>query len=80
MNMDPLGIRVFSRTVVKPTGHIVTRSEKNVKAKLPAPGHSTLASNLLARIWNESQYLQNSKTPAAAKMAARKFSKSLIFD
>ena len=80
MSMDPLGLRLFSRTVVKPSGSTITRSDKSVKAKLPAPGYGTLAANLLARVWNESPDLQNSKTPAAAKKAARKFSKSLVIN
>ena len=81
MTMDPLGLRLFSRTVVKPTGSIITRSDKSVNAKIPAPGYGTLAANLLAKVWNESPDLQNSKTPAAvAKKAARKFSKSLVID
>ena len=80
MCMNPLGSLLFSKTFMKPTESAVTRSESSCKAILPAPGCRILAANLLARVWNESADLRNSKTLGAAKMAARKFSKSLVID
>ena len=68
----------FSRNVTKPTKGVVTRSENSCQAILPVPGCKILAANLLARVWNESADLRNAKTLGAAKMAARKFSQSLV--
>ena len=75
--MDPLGSLLFPKSTENPN-RVSTRSKNSSSAKPPVPGCKTLAANLLARLWNESQEIKNAETLGAAKKAARKLSKSLL--
>ena len=79
MIMDPLGKLLFPKQTTDIEKNMCTRSESSNRAKLPVPGFSTLAANLLARAWNESSTLQNSSTIGAAKLASINWARSLQF-
>ena len=73
--MDPLGSLLFPKhSIVR---NMVTRSEHSDKAKQPVPGCRNLAANLMARAWNETSQVQNASSLGAAKIAARKWAKSI---
>ena len=75
--MDPLGSLLFSS---QNTEHFMChRSDVSGKAKIPVPGKSNLAVNLLARSWNDSPELQTAATIGAAKTASRKWARTLQF-
>ena len=77
-NQDPLSSLLFpekSERTIEST--MVLRSSESNNAKLPVPGHGTLAANLMARSWNEAPNVQSASSLGAAKSAARKWAKSL---
>ena len=53
------------------------RSSNSDNAKQPVPGYSTLAANILARIWNEVPKLQHASSIGAAKLAAHEWARTL---
>ena len=76
---DPLCSLLFPGELEYPAQNMSTRSVTNNSAKLPVPGCTTLAANLLARAWNEAPSLKISSTLGAAKLTARKWARSLQF-
>ena len=76
---DPLCSLIFPSELNYPAQNMSTRSVTNNSAKLPVPGSTTLAANLLARAWNEAPSLKNATTLGAAKLASRKWARSLQF-
>ena len=79
MWMDPLGSLLFPTQMTNASRKMSTRSETSNRARLPVPGSGTVAANLLARAWNDAPYLQNAPTLGAAKLAARKWARSIQF-
>ena len=71
--MDPLGSLLFPE---KTPMNMALRSSVCDKAKIPVPGYSTLAVNLMARAWNDAPNLQNASTLGAAKTAAKTWARS----
>lgn len=51
---------------VKAETTMSVRSSKSENAKLPVPGYSTLAANLMARAWSEAPNLESTSTLSAA--------------
>ena len=47
------------------------------KIKTPVPGHPNLAINLMAHAWNEIFELRNCTTVGKAKIAAKRWARSL---
>ena len=76
--MNPLGKLLFPEKPDIPL-KMSTRSDHECKAKLPVPGHGTLAGNLLARAWNDATELQNASTIGTAKSASKSWARSLNF-
>ena len=76
--MNPLGKLLFPEKPNNPL-KMPTRSDHECKAKIPVPGYSTLAGNLLARAWNDATELQNASTMGAAKSASKSWARSLNF-
>ena len=56
--MDPLGQRLFQEIPRLQC----TRSVTSKDIGLPVPGHPTLSTNIMARLWNEVPGLQDSST------------------
>ena len=48
------------------------------KATQPVPGNRTLATNLMARAWNDARDLHDVETLEAAKSNARKWASNLL--
>ena len=71
--MDPLGIRLFS----EPPRNRITRFSSSDNICQPVPGQSTLASNVMARIWNTVPGLQSAPTLGAAKSITQKWAKTI---
>ena len=72
-SMDPLGRCLFQdRSTIR-----TTRSVTSNKIHPPVPGYPTLASNLMARVWNNVPELQNASTLAAARRISRKWAKEI---
>jgi hypothetical protein len=72
-SMNPLGRCLFQERPSLRT----TRSVSSNKIQLPVPGFQTLASNLMARVWNDIPELQHASTLAAAKTISRKWAKQI---
>ena len=70
---NPLGQRLFQE---QPSLRS-TRSATSNQIRPPVPGFPTLASNLMARVWNDIPELQNSSTLATARSVSRKWAKGL---
>ena len=77
--MDPLGLLLFPSQNTHSNKTMCLRSHLSDNAKIPVPGYSNLAANLLARTWNSATELQNAQSVGAAKIAARKWAKTLQF-
>ena len=54
------------------------RSINANKATQPVPGNRTLATNLMARAWNDARDLHDVETLGAAKSNARKWASNLL--
>ena len=65
-----------------PAGRTIMRSTRsnnnNNKTTQAFPGIHTLAANLMARIWNAANDLQNVATLGVAKPVARKWARNLL--
>ena len=64
------------RTILRPTRSI--NNKNNNKATQAFPGIHTLAANIMARIWNAANDLQNVATLGVAKPVARKWARNLL--
>ena len=72
--MNPLGSCIFPEKVnFRPV-----RSKNIHKATQPVPGNKTLASNLIAKSWNNATELHSVDTLAAAKIVSRKWASNLL--
>ena len=78
MHQDPLNSLLFPKQPERVLA-LGLRSSESKNARLPVPGHSTLAANLMARAWNQAPNLQTASSLGAAKSAAHKWAKSLPF-
>ena len=68
-SMNPLGACIFpEKTNLRPV-----RSMNAHKATQPVPGNKTLASNLIAKAWNDATELHTVDTLGAAKIVSRKW-------
>ena len=65
------------RTIMRPT-RSNNNNKNNNKATQAFPGIHTLAANLMARIWNAANDLQNVATLGVAKPVARKWARNLL--
>ena len=73
-SMNPLGACIFpEKTNLRPV-----RSMNAHKATQPVPGNKTLASNLIAKAWNDATELHTVDTLGAAKIVSRKWASSLL--
>ena len=73
-SMNPLGSCIFPEKVnLRPV-----RSKNIHKATQPVPGNRTLASNLIAKSWNDATELHSVDTLAAAKIVSRKWASNLL--
>ena len=72
-SMNPLGQRLFQDK----TGMVSTRFQTSNEIQLPVPGYPTLASNLMARVWNSLPELQNATTLGAARAISKKWAKGI---
>ena len=67
------------RTIMRATRSNNNNNNKNNnKATQAFPGIHTLAANLMARIWNAANDLQNVATLGVAKPVARKWARNLL--
>ena len=66
------------RTIMRPTRSNNNNNKNNNKATQAVPGIHTLAANLMARIWNAANDLQNVATLGVAKPVARKWARNLL--
>ena len=71
--LDPLGIRLFHE---HPSNRITRYSASNYICQ-PVPGYSSLAANIMARIWNSVPGLQTESTLEAAKPLTLKWAKTV---
>ena len=75
--MDPLGKHLFPILNINSAHIHDTRSTKCDKIRVPVPGYTELAVNLMATAWNENSDLRNASTLGSAKIAAKKWAKTL---
>ena len=54
-----------------------TRLQNSKDIRLPVPGYPTLASNLMARVWNSVTGLQNASSLGAARAISQKWAKDI---
>jgi hypothetical protein len=66
------------RTIMRAT-RSNNNNKNNNKATQAFPGIHTLAANLMARIWNAANDLQNVATLGVAKPVARKWAPNLLY-
>ena len=67
------------RTIMRPTrSNNNNNNQNNNKATQAVPGIHTLAANLMARIWNAANDLQDVATLGVAKPVARKWARNLL--
>ena len=71
--MNPIGKCLFKERPNLKT----TRSVSSNRLQLPVPGYPTLATNLMARVWNAIPELQETSTLAVAKSVARKWARTI---
>ena len=71
--MNPLGQCLFQEKACLKT----TRSENSTNIRPPVPGYQTLASNVMARVWNSVSGLHTASTLGAAKEISRKWAKDI---
>ena len=57
--MNPLGLLLFPPKTENPLSKMELRSSNSDNAKQAVPEYSTLAANILARIWNEAPKLRH---------------------
>ena len=72
-SMNPLGQCLFK----EPNKSRTTRSDFSTEIRPPVPGYPMLATNNMARIWNDVPELRSASTLAAAERAACKWAKGL---
>ena len=72
-SMDPLGQCLFHE---RPSLRS-TRSTSSKEIPQPVPGYPMLATNLMARVWNNIPDLHNATTLGAARVISRKWAKSV---
>ena len=74
--MNPLGQCLFQNFKKGPSVRS-TRSQFTNDICLPVPGFPTLASNIMAKIWNSVPELQRAATLGAAKAISPKWAKEI---
>ena len=74
-SMDPLGRCLFKEKDA--TTDMKLRSQSSKEIRPPVPGYPNLATNIMARIWNDVPGLQNASTISAAKFISRKWAKNI---
>ena len=73
ITMDPLGQCLFKDQLnLRPT-----RSVTSDMIHPPVPGYPTLATNIMARIWNNIPELHSASTLAAAKKISNNWAKKI---
>ena len=72
-SMNPLGHLLFK----KQPNLRNTRSMCSNKVDIPVPGYPSLATNIMARVWNAIPELQETSTLAVAKSVARKWARTI---
>ena len=72
-SMNPLGHLLFK----KQPNLRNTRSMCSNKVDIPVPGYPSLATNIMAKVWNENTELQNALTLSAAKRISLKWAKTI---
>ena len=71
--MNPIGQCLFKeKSKIRST-----RFQNSKEIQPPVPGYPSLASNLMARVWNSIPALQNASTLGAAKDISRKWAKNI---
>ena len=75
--MDPLGKKLFPTKCID-TKAIHARSANSERIKIPVPGYSNLAVNLMATAWNENSDLRSSITLGSAIKAAKQWARSIF--
>ena len=71
MCMNPLGSLLFPPETEHSSEKMTTRSANSYMAKIPVPGHSSLAVNLLARAWNDAKQLQSALNLSSASASKK---------
>ena len=71
---NQLGRRLFQKRPNLKT----TRSVSSSKIDLPVPGYPKMATNLMARVWNDVPDLHSASTLAAAKRISQKWAKNIL--
>ena len=74
--MNPLGQILFKEKCTNDLDR-ASRSATSNKIRPPVPDYSTLATNLMSRVWNDLPELQNAQTLTAARRIARKWAEKL---
>ena len=74
--MNPLGQCLFKNFQKGPSERS-TRSQFSNDICLPVPGFPTVASNIMAKIWNSVPGLQSATTLGAAKAISRKWAREI---
>ena len=72
-SMNPLGQCLFQ----KRPSQKCTRSQSSKEIRPPVPGYPYVATNLMARIWNNTPELHTAQTLGAAKTISRKWAKGI---
>ena len=72
-SMNPLGRCLFEEKLCLRS----TRSEKSLDIRPPVPGYHTLATNVMAKVWNSVPGLQTASSLSAAKEIARKWARQV---
>ena len=71
--MDPLGCCLFQeRSSIRSTR---SKSAKDIRP--PVPGYPTLATNIMARVWNSVPGIENANSFSAAKRISREWAKTV---
>ena len=73
-SMNMLGQCLFKERL---TSFRTTRSMLSGKIQQPVPGYPTLATNIMARVWNDIPDLHNATSLNAAKSVSQKWAKSI---
>ena len=71
--MNTLGQHLFQKRPYLKS----TRSTTSDQIPVPVPGYPLLASNIMARVWNNIPELHKASTLGAAKCISRKWAKGL---
>ena len=71
--LNPLGCCLFKEKPCEKT----TRSTNSNEIRPPVPGYPYLATNVMARVWNEIPELHTANTLGAARAICRKWAKTI---